>query len=40
MRLGNLLHGITEHLIIDRETETFEHIQNIGSGCKVSQVRN
>lgn len=26
----------TEHLIIDRETETFEHIQNIGSDCKVS----
>ena len=25
----------TEHLIIDRETETLEHIQNIGSGCKV-----
>ena len=25
-----------EHLIIDRETETLEHIQNIGSGCKVS----
>lgn len=27
----------TEHLIIDRETETLEHIQNIGSGCKVSR---
>lgn len=26
----------TEHLIIDRETETLEHIQNIGNGCKVS----
>lgn len=26
----------TEHLIIDRETETLEHIQNIGYGCKVS----
>lgn len=26
----------TEHLIIDRETETIEHIQNIGYGCKVS----
>ena len=26
----------TEHLIIDRETETLEHIQNIGTGCKVS----
>ena len=26
-----------EHLIIDRETETLEHIQNIGSGCKVSR---
>lgn len=25
-----------EHLIIDRETETLEHIQNIGYGCKVS----
>ena len=27
----------TEHLIIDRETEALEHIQNIGSGCKVSR---
>ncbi len=27
----------TEHLIIDRETETIEHIQNIGSSCKVSR---
>lgn len=27
----------TEHLIIDRETETLEHIQNIGTGCKVSR---
>lgn len=27
----------TEHLIIDRETETIEHIQNIGTGCKVSR---
>ena len=27
----------TEHLIIDRETETLEYIQNIGSGCKVSR---
>lgn len=26
----------TEHLIIDRETETLEHIQNIGTGCNVS----
>ncbi|WP_053070492.1 hypothetical protein [Alkalihalobacillus pseudalcaliphilus] len=26
-----------EHLIIDRETETLEHIQNIGTGCKVSR---
>ena len=26
----------TEHLIIDRETETLEYIQNIGPGCKVS----
>ncbi len=27
----------TEQLIIDRETETLEHIQNIGTGCKVSR---
>ena len=27
----------TEHLMIDRETETLEHIQNIGTGCKVSR---
>lgn len=27
----------TEHLFIDRETETLEHIQNIGTGCKVSR---
>ncbi|OPZ92226.1 MAG: hypothetical protein BWY74_01682 [Firmicutes bacterium ADurb.Bin419] len=27
----------TEHLVIDRETETLEHIQNIGTGCKVSR---
>ena len=27
----------TEHLIIDRETETLEHVQNIGTGCKVSR---
>ena len=27
----------TEQLIIDRETETLEHIQNIGPGCKVSR---
>lgn len=26
-----------EHLIIDRETETIEHIQNIGLECKVSR---
>lgn len=26
----------TEHLIIDRETETIEHIQNFGTGCKIS----
>lgn len=26
----------TEHPIIERKTETLEHIQNIGSGCKVS----
>ena len=26
----------TEHLIIDRDTETLEHIQNIDIGCKVS----
>ena len=27
----------SEQLIIDRATETFEHIQNIGSQCKVSR---
>lgn len=27
----------TEHLIIDRETETLEHIQNIGTACRVSR---
>jgi hypothetical protein len=27
----------TERLIIDRQTETLEHIQNIGTGCKVSR---
>lgn len=27
----------TEHLIIDRDAETLEHIQNIGAGCKVSR---
>lgn len=27
----------TEHLIIDRATETLEHIQNLGTGCKVSR---
>ena len=27
----------TEHLIIDRDPETLEHIQNIGTGCKVSR---
>ena len=27
----------TERLIIDRTTETLEHIQNIGTGCKVSR---
>lgn len=26
----------TERLIIDRKTETLEHIQNIGTGCNVS----
>lgn len=26
-----------EHLIIDRATETLEHIQNLGTGCKVSR---
>lgn len=26
----------SEHLIIDRTTETFEYIQNIGTGCKIS----
>lgn len=25
-----------EHLIIDRKTETLEHIQNVGMGCKIS----
>lgn len=27
----------SERLVIDRETETLEHIQNIGTGCKVSR---
>jgi len=27
----------TERLIIDIETETLEHIQNVGTGCKVSR---
>lgn len=27
----------TEKLILDRESETLEHIQNIGSGCVVSR---
>ncbi len=27
----------TERLIIDRATETLEHLQNIGTGCKVSR---
>lgn len=27
----------TEQLIIDRVAETLEHIQNIGTGCKVSR---
>lgn len=27
----------TERLIIDRETESLEHIQNIGTGCRVSR---
>lgn len=27
----------TGHLMIDRETEMLEHIQNIGTGCKVSR---
>lgn len=27
----------TEQLILDRETETIEHIQNIGTECKVSR---
>ncbi|MEG0109370.1 MAG: hypothetical protein RR705_11070, partial [Lachnospiraceae bacterium] len=26
----------TERLILDRETEKLEHIQNIGTGCKIS----
>lgn len=27
----------TERLVLDRESETLEHIQNIGSGCVVSR---
>jgi len=27
----------SEHILIDRKNETLEHIQNIGSGCKVSR---
>ena len=27
----------TEQLVIERETETIEHVQNIGTGCKVSR---
>lgn len=27
----------SEHLIIDKKSETLEHIQNIGTGCKVSR---
>ena len=27
----------TESLIVDRESESVEHIQNIGSGCSVSR---
>lgn len=27
----------TESLIVDRESESIEHIQNIGSGCSVSR---
>lgn len=27
----------SERLIIDRETETIEHIQNVGTGCKISR---
>ena len=28
----------SEHIIIDRASESLEHIQNIGSGCKVSRI--
>ena len=27
----------SEKLVLDRESETLEHIQNIGSGCVVSR---
>lgn len=32
-----LTRGYAEHLVIDRETGTLEHIQNIGPGSKVSR---
>lgn len=35
--LKSVTWNYTEHLIIDRETETIEHIQNIGAGCRVSR---
>lgn len=31
-----LIWDYSEHLIIDRQTETLEYIRNIGIGCKVS----
>lgn len=33
---GYVTWDYTEQLIIDRKTETIEHIQNIGTGCKIS----
>ena len=35
--LGQIIWNYTEQLIIDRQTETIEHTQNIGTGCKVSR---
>lgn len=35
--LKSVTWNYTEHLIIDRETETIEHTQNIGAGCRVSR---
>lgn len=34
---GYVTSDYTERLLIDRENETLEHIQNIGTGCKVSR---